>query len=163
MSESRTERKILCLLCCINFRFCSIYYDNVFWFNIQLAKKSYRLQFFIFMQNVNFSFCLCWIWLPKWDGPKTQQRCLPVFTCWFVLIYPSGVVEWNAIISDNIFDSESWSLEEFNEVLSIRKQEYLSSPFYTGAKKNFLGSLCPWGLRLHWKIFVFVVLVCWGL
>ena len=34
--------------------FCSIYCVNVFWFNIQLAKKSYRWQFFIFMQNISF-------------------------------------------------------------------------------------------------------------
>ena len=36
--------------------FCSIYYDNLFWFNIQLAKKSCRWQIFIFMQNVTFLF-----------------------------------------------------------------------------------------------------------
>ena len=32
------------------------YCVNVFWFNIQLAKKSYRWQFFILTQNVSFSF-----------------------------------------------------------------------------------------------------------
>ena len=36
--------------------FCSIYCVNVFWFNIQFAKKSNRLQFFIFMQDFSFSF-----------------------------------------------------------------------------------------------------------
>ena len=37
--------------------FCSIYCVNVFWFNIQPAKKSYKWQFFISMQNVvTFSF-----------------------------------------------------------------------------------------------------------
>ena len=34
--------------------FCSIYWANIFWFNIQPTKKSCRLQFFIFMQNVSF-------------------------------------------------------------------------------------------------------------
>ena len=34
--------------------FCSIYWANIFWFNIQFTKKSCRLQFFIFMQNVSF-------------------------------------------------------------------------------------------------------------
>ena len=36
--------------------FCSIYYNNLFWFNIQLAKKSCRWQIFIFMQSVTFLF-----------------------------------------------------------------------------------------------------------
>ena len=29
---------------------------TAFWFNIELARKSYRWQFFIFMENVSFSF-----------------------------------------------------------------------------------------------------------
>ena len=36
--------------------FCSIYCINVFWFNIQLAKKSYRRHFMIFIQNVFLTF-----------------------------------------------------------------------------------------------------------
>ena len=36
--------------------FCPIYYNNLFWFNIRLAKKSCRWQIFTFMQNVTFLF-----------------------------------------------------------------------------------------------------------
>ena len=36
--------------------FCTSFCINLSWFNIQLATKSYRWQFSIFMQNISFSF-----------------------------------------------------------------------------------------------------------
>ena len=47
--------------------FCSIYCINVFWFNIQLAKKSYRRQLMICIQNVFLTFSLPWV--PKLGVP----------------------------------------------------------------------------------------------
>ena len=50
---------------------CSIYSVSVFWFNIQPAKKSYRWQFFISMQNVT-SFAL---WCFFMDRVQQSQGC----------------------------------------------------------------------------------------
>ena len=49
--------------------FCSIYCVNMFWFNIQLAKKSYRRQFFIFIKKVSLKPCLSLTW-------KNPKPCL---------------------------------------------------------------------------------------